>query len=328
MNKIIKLYLREHLELMIAVVISCIGISGTLAILERDFDFFYLGILYLFLFCSFMGVHFYKNMPFYKSILSDVSSEMDFMVLGDSPLANAEKERMQKIRRVYMEATRNLQNENKNYRMLINKWVHQMKTPLSVLNMLSQEEQGELAEILTDEIDRMNYLLNQILHLLRMENMEKDFIVEPCSLLDIMKCSINEQKNFFIQNEVYPKMEIDSKINVYTDKKWFSFAIQQFLNNAVKYSESGSSVVIRAFLENTKAVLQIQDFGTGISPEEQSRIFDFCYTGSNGRKKQTESSGLGLFIAKNILDYLGHDVKVSSVPNEGTKFRFYLNTNI
>lgn len=327
MKKIIKLYLRQHSILLFAVLFSGLGISGSLAVLERNFDFLYLGILYLFIFSSFMGVHFYKNVPFYKAVLEDVSSEMDFIVLGNSPLAKAERERMQKIRRIYLETARNLQNENKNYKILINKWVHQMKTPLSVLHMLAQEEQKSTSQILENEVNRMNELLNQILHLLRMEHIENDFIVERCLLSDVVKCAINEQKNYFIQNEVYPKMDIPSGIWVYTDRKWFSFAIQQFLNNAVKYSEAGSHILVSAAaFETANVILQIQDFGTGILPEEQPRIFEFCYTGSNGRKKQKESSGLGLYIAKSILDYLGHDIEVLSTPGNGTIFKIHLNT--
>lgn len=327
-KKTIKLYLQQHLEIIIAVIFSCIGVSGSLAILEDNFDFLYLGILYLFIFITLMGVNFYKNIPLYTSILSEVSSELDFIVSGNSPLAKMERERMKKICRIYLETTRTLEKNNKNYQVLINKWIHQMKTPLSILNMLSQEEENICAEIMTNEIARMNYLLNQILHLLRIENIENDFIVERCCLADIIKTSINEQKNYFIQNEVYPKMNISPAIYVYTDKKWFSFAIQQFLNNAVKYSDSRKNVIISADIEIGKVILQIEDFGSGILQEDQPRIFEFCYTGNNGRKKQGESSGLGLYIAKNILDYLEHEVKVVSSPNKGTVFKFYLNTDI
>lgn len=328
MKKIINLYLHQHIEIIFAVIISCLGISGILAVLEYNFDFFYLGILYLFLFFTCMGINFYKNIPFYHTILSEVSSEMDFIILGNSPLAKAQRKHMQKIRSIYLETTRKLQNENKNYKLLINKWVHQMKTPLSVLNMLLQEEQEKSSEIMTNELERMNYLLNQILHLLRIENIENDFLVERCCLSDIIKTSINEQKNYFIQHEVYPKINIDDNIYVYTDKKWFSFAIQQFLNNAVKYSDSGNRVIVSAAIKMGRAVLQIQDYGSGILPEEQSRIFEFCYTGSNGRKKQGESSGLGLYIAKNILDYLEHEIEVFSFPDKETIFKIYLNADI
>lgn len=328
MKKIIKLYLSEHFALLMAVLISSFVISGSIALLEHDFDYFYLGILYFFIYVIGMSVHFYQSIPLYQSILSDVESEEDLFVSGNSPLAKTEKARVKKIRSVYSNVIKDLQEENRNYKLVMGKWVHQMKTPLSVLKLMTQEEQFVASEMLEEEIDRMDYLLNQIIYLIRIDNIKNDFIVERCKLALLIKLSVNEQKNYFIQNEIFPKMDIHDSIYVYTDKKWFSFAIQQFLNNAVKYSDPGQSIQIAGNIENGKVVLSIQDFGSGIRPEDQPRIFEFCYTGNNGREKQKESSGLGLYIAKSILDYLGHRIEMISEPGKGTTFQIYLQTDM
>ena len=103
MKKIIKLYIEEHISLISAVLLSAFAISGSLAWLEKDFDYLYLGILYFFVFSVGMGVHFYKSISLYESILSEVGSEEDFFVSGSSPLARAEKNRLKKIRSVYKE---------------------------------------------------------------------------------------------------------------------------------------------------------------------------------------------------------------------------------
>lgn len=324
MKSLIKLYLKEHLSILVSVFLSSFVISGSLAWLERDFDYFYLGILYFFLFTIGMGCHFYKSIPLYRSICSAVDSEEDFFVLGNSPLAKAEQNRMKMVRNVYSKEINSLKQENEHYKVVMGKWVHQMKTPLSVLNLMTQEKQLIPSADLREEIERMEYLLNQILHLIRMENVKNDFMVERCQLAALVKSAVNEQKNYFIQKEVFPKLDIRDSIYVYTDKKWFAFAMQQFLNNAVKYSASGQSVKLAADCENENAVLTIQDFGSGISLEEQPRIFDFCFTGSNGREKQKESSGLGLYIAKNILDYLGHEITMTSEQGKGTTFQIYI----
>lgn len=324
MINMIKLYFKEHISLIVAVTFSCFIISGSLAWLERDFDFFYLGILYFFIFSIGMGIHFYRNIPLYKSILDKVDSKEDFFVFGKTPLAKAEQERIRSIRNIYNCEINHLKQENEHYKIIMSKWVHQMKTPISVLNLMTQEKQAIATENIIEEVDRMEYLLNQILHLIRMENVKSDFMVERCHLVELVKASINEQKNYFIQNEVFPKLDVSDSVYVYTDKKWFNFALQQFLNNAVKYSASHQSVKIYVECEHDKAILSIQDFGAGISLEDQSRIFDFCFTGSNGRIKQQESSGLGLYIAKNILDYLGHDIKMTSEVGKGTTFQIYM----
>ena len=89
----------------------------------------------------------------YESILSEVGSEEDFFVSGSSPLARAAKNRLKKIRSVYKEGVNRLQNENENYRFVISRWVHQMKTPLSVLNLITQENTSVSSEDLIEELD-------------------------------------------------------------------------------------------------------------------------------------------------------------------------------
>lgn len=325
MKEIIKLYVKEHISFFVSVFIVFI-LSGCLSWLERDFDYLYLGILNLVVFSAGMGIHFYKSIPLYQSILAPVKSKEDFFVLGNSCFAHANNNRMKMVYRVYHKDVDYYKQENEHYKIIMSKWVHQMKTPVSVLNLMAQDNSSISSVELREEVDRMEYLLNQILHLIRMENLKNDFIVERCNLLSLVKNAINDQKNYFIQKEVFPKVDISDSIYVYTDKKWFSFAIQQILNNAIKYSCSHQTIQISATRKNEQIILQIEDFGSGIRLEDQPRIFDFCFTGMNGREKQKESSGLGLYITKNILDYLGHEITMTSQQGKGTKFQVDLPT--
>ena len=327
MKKLMKLYLMEHREIFTGVLIAGIGISGLLSLLEKNMNYAYLGVLYLFIFLLTAGIHFYRNIPFYQSLLSKIENEEDIFLDGNTALADVERNFIKQTQKVYTTQLFESQKQNQNYKLLMNQWVHQMKTPLSVISMLAQDNAYVLSDDLIEETDRMDYLLNQILQLIRMENVKNDFIVERCRLQELVKIAVNDQKKFFIQKEVFPKIDIDDSIFVYTDKKWFPFVTGQLLNNAVKYSESGNSVVIHAEVKDQKAVLSIQDFGIGIIPEDTARIYDFCYTGSNGREKQKESSGLGLYLTKNILDYLNHKIEMSSIPGKGTVFTIYLNAD-
>ncbi len=319
MKKIINLYLHQHLEQVAAAVLGSIVLGVVFAFLDKNADYIYFGILGLAVYVLFFVIHFLKNLPLYQSLLSEVESEEDFWVSGNSPLAQLERTYLRHLRSMYLGKMRMLQEENKNYKIMMNKWVHQMKTPLSVLHMFAQQEKGTSAEMKRQELEHMNELLNQVLNLMRMENFEKDFSVKCCQLEDLLKAAVNQQKNYFIQKEIYPQMHVCPDIYVYTDERWLVFAIQQFLNNAVKYSEPGSTVEVKSYREGNRVALEICDCGCGILPEDQKRIFDFCFTGSNGRKKQKESSGLGLYLAKYILDRLGHEVRVYSKVGKGTK---------
>lgn len=105
---------------------------------------------------------------------------------------------------------------------------------------------------------------------------------------------------------------------VVTDAKWLGFVVEQVLSNALKYTASGS-VTIAMDSDD----LCIRDTGMGIAPEDLPRIFDRGFTGLNGRR-DTRASGIGLYLCRRICRSLGHTIRASSVPNQGTEIRIGL----
>ena len=105
-----------------------------------------------------------------------------------------------------------------------------------------------------------------------------------------------------------------------TDEKWFSFAVEQLLSNAVKYTKAGSVTVT---VDAEKQLLTISDTGIGIAPEDLPRIFEKGYTGENGRLERT-SSGLGLYLAGKAADMLHIPIHVESTVGQGTAFTLHL----
>ncbi|WP_297076499.1 ATP-binding protein, partial [uncultured Enterococcus sp.] len=105
---------------------------------------------------------------------------------------------------------------------------------------------------------------------------------------------------------------------VLTDPKWVAFIYRQILANAIKYTDESGSVMTRIEKQEKGVCLHIVDTGIGIPPEDLKRIFDKGFTGSNGRNAQVHSTGLGLYLAKNLAQKLGIDLTVSSVWKEGT----------
>ena len=102
-----------------------------------------------------------------------------------------------------------------------------------------------------------------------------------------------------------------------TDEKWFSFCVEQFLSNSIKYTGQGKiSIWTEARGEDT--LLFINDTGMGIRQEDLPRIFERGFTGYNGRLDK-RSSGIGLYLCRRVLDQLGIIVTVDSKVGEGTK---------
>ena len=96
--------------------------------------------------------------------------------------------------------------------------------------------------------------------------------------------------------------------------------VEQVLTNALKYTPAGGTITIE--LEEPKT-LCIRDTGIGIAPEDLPRIFEKGYTGVNGRADK-KASGLGLYLCRRICRSLGHTIRASSVPNQGTEIRIGL----
>ena len=203
--------------------------------------------------------------------------------------------------------------------MFINQWVHQMKTPLSVMQLQMQEYEGEeYAESMKEEISKLNKGLNMAMYFARLGSFQKDFIVERFSLYNLVMNKVNEERQMFIKNRIIPKVEIDDSIEVYSDAKWIKFILEQLIVNGVKYSKDhGKELIIRAFDEEDTVKLTVIDKGVGIPKKDIKRVFDPFFTGENGRNFG-ESTGMGLYMVKKICDNLEHRVFIDSKVGEGT----------
>lgn len=317
MKQAIKSYFLDQAVWFIAMVILMV-ISMMLAILEKDANYLYQGVLMVFVFVLAGVIHFIKLWPLYQGAMLKIDNEDDFHIAGQGALSKALQNQTTDLASCYEARSHILKDEAERYQLIMNQWVHQMKTPVVVLNLMAQDKAVVSSAVLMKELARIEYGLNQVLYLLRTEKMEKDLVIAPVSLKTVVKDAINEQKQFFIQKEVYPKIAIEDDLIIYTDKKWLTFALTQIINNAVKYSESGQTVRMTADREARNIVLHICDDGIGIEKEDLPRVFELCFTGANGRMKQKESSGFGLSMVKKILDDLGHSVSVASEVEKGT----------
>src|SRR5699024_12255790 len=105
---------------------------------------------------------------------------------------------------------------------------------------------------------------------------------------------------------------------------WLLFMVTQLVHNAVKYSKDQSDYFcIRVFRQQERIALAIQDFGVGIPSSDTKRIFDAFYIGENGRTFK-ESIGVGLYVTKDVAEYLGHEIKLDTTVGIGTIFTLLL----
>src|SRR5699024_7005775 len=122
-----------------------------------------------------------------------------------------------------------------------------------------------------EETERMKTGLNTVLYMARLRTIEQDFRIKPVKLEKLIHEVNQDNKRFFIRNDVYPKLEMESMgITVETDEKWLLFVLTQLIQNAVKYSAGKSKqVVISLYERDGEAVCEVRDFGIGIPEEDK-----------------------------------------------------------
>lgn len=196
-------------------------------------------------------------------------------------------------------------------------WVHQIKTPISAMQMILQNEDTDTSRELSAELFRIEQYAEMALHYIRLDSGSNDLVLQEYDLDDILKQAIHRYAHLFIRRKLQLKYN-SANAFVLTDKKWLVFVIEQLLSNAVKYTARGG--VLLKFENN---ILTVTDTGIGISPEDLPRIFEKGYTGLSGRSDR-KSTGLGLYLCKKVCDKLGHRIYAESEINKGTSIHLDL----
>lgn len=199
-------------------------------------------------------------------------------------------------------------------------WIHEVKTPLTSLKlMIDSLEDRNAQKKLEVEWLRIHLLLDQQLHNTRFSTIEKDYMIEEVDIQKILHMQIKEFQPWCIQKNIGFDLE-NTEVKVMSDQKWLAFIVRQLISNAVKYSNAGSEIHIRTSIDDTgHVILMIKDSGIGISQADLPRIFEKAFTGAIGRQT-TASTGMGLYLAKNVTEHLGIHIFVSSTIGEGSTF--------
>jgi len=266
---------------------------------------------------------YYKSIGFYKYLSNIEKGNQDLQgVLNTIDFQKEEHIMMgallKHIYKVYDEETSKYKDSQKQYIYFINQWVHQMKTPISVISLLIQEKDKEnykeILDSINEEKDKIAQGLDMMLYNARLSDFSLDFKVESIEISEIVRK---------VKNLIFPKLIGETGIKVETDKKWISFVTTQLLINAIKYSRVNnkeSKTIMFNIEENAnEIILSLEDEGIGIPKEDITRIFRPFFTGKNGRKTE-ESTGMGLYLSKRVCDELGHELKVASEEGKGSKF--------
>ena len=198
-------------------------------------------------------------------------------------------------------------------------WVHQIKTPIAAMKLILQSEPNTQNQKIERELFKIEQYAEMVLQFLRIGSSSTDLLLQDYSLYDIVKKVVKKYAGSFILQ----KLSLDLEPFTYTlltDEKWLCVCIEQILSNCIKYTERGGVSI--SFEEKSQELI-ITDTGIGIRTEDIPRIFECGFTGYNGRMDK-KSTGIGLYLCKQISDRLGYTIQVSSTVGVGTKFTLCL----
>ncbi|WP_223320605.1 sensor histidine kinase [Leuconostoc mesenteroides] len=280
--------------------------------IDAVIDALYVGLYFLIGMTFILFWRWFQTRKILKNVLSDERLSLDNLSLpATSSVAhlyqNLLKQQTLEHKKVLANQANAMQDIQDYYAM----WAHQIKVPLSVLDLMNQTDTIEKYET-SNQLLIVNQYLNMMLQFIRLKNLHQDLTFKPIHLQAIVRDVIKSYKLFFIRQNLSVSITGED-FTVVSDSKWIQFVLEQIIFNAIKYTPQGC---IQVIFENHHQIV-IKDTGIGIAASDLPRLFDKGYTGLNGRL-ENNSSGLGLFMVKQILSELGHDIKIASVVGIGT----------
>lgn len=277
-----------------------------------------LGIILIFIYDYYRKKFFYQNLHLKlanlkeKFLITEMIEEPDFIegqILYDS-LVDTTKSMNDEVQHHIR-----ISNEFKQY---IETWVHEIKLPIQALKLIIHNRSDDQYRRLNEQITKIDGYVEQVLYYIRSEVSQNDFIIARYSLKEIVLAAIQENRDTLILNHFTLKVEMED-IMVLTDEKWLIFILGQIMSNSVKYAKERKRQLL-FYISNQceKVTLIIEDNGLGIDAGDLPRVFDKSFTGKNGHE-HFSSTGMGLYLCKQLCQELGHSIEIKSKKNEYTK---------
>jgi two-component system, OmpR family, phosphate regulon sensor histidine kinase PhoR len=212
---------------------------------------------------------------------------------------------------------------------------HELKTPLAgikayaeTLRMgaLHDNEHNELfVARIEEQADRLHQLIQDLLHLARVESGREAFDIRDVSLADVIEDCLPTYLERAQAKQLTLRIEpAEVDVVVRADEGALATILDNLVGNAIQYTPQGGRVEIRCRAEGDSAVCEVEDTGVGISPRDQTRIFERFYRVDKARSRELGGTGLGLAIVKHLTQAFGGQVSVRSELDKGSVFQIRL----
>lgn len=204
----------------------------------------------------------------------------------------------------------------------IEMWIHEIKIPIASLTLIMHNHYHDGR--VNNQVKRIEQYTEQVLYYVRSENAHKDYLINETNLNKVIAGAAMNNKDYLLENKIEFSVT-GCDVAVLTDSKWLEFILNQIMSNSIKYKrDEQAKIAISAEEDGDEVTLSIYDNGMGIQEIDLPKVFEKSFTGYNGRIK-SKSTGMGLYIAKQLCSKLGHTIKIESKINEYTKVSIIFN---
>ncbi len=219
-------------------------------------------------------------------------------------------------------------------RDLVSDLTHELRTPITVVRgYLEELAEGEIEPTpelylsLVGEIRRLERLTRDLQELSQAEAGYLSIDLQPIDLLPLLKSLVNRFADQLLEDGPILSLSAPSQLPlVLADRDRTQQILVNLIGNAIRYTEKGS-IILKTEVKNNYLWIAVIDTGLGISPQDLPHVFERFWRADRSRSSYSGGSGIGLAIAKKLVELQGGEIEVESKVNQGTTFRFCLPLN-
>lgn len=213
---------------------------------------------------------------------------------------------------------------------------HELRTPMASIKgyvqmimkqMLGETsgEQNKALDVVLRNVERLDHLIQDILDISRLESGTMKFIAEDTNITEMIDDVAETMQSLANVKQIKIKTDIANNLpTLIVDKDRVKQIIINFINNAIKFSEQNTEIIIKANKENENILFEVQDQGRGIPADKLTKVFDTFYQVDSGMDRKFGGAGLGLAISRGIALAHGGNIWVESKVGKGSTFKFTL----
>lgn len=250
----------------------------------------------------------------------------------DESAPSALESRMARFLNGSARSLRGVQRQRESIQRMLSDISHQTKTPLANLrlysSLLMEEEltprQREQAQVILQQSEKLSFLIETLVKLSRLETDVLAVTPKSQPLSPLLERAASQAKAAAEQKGIALQLHLQqqAEMKALYDLRWTAEALGNLLDNAVKYTPPGGCIQVSATQYELFCRIDVHDNGIGIAEEEQAQIFGRFYRGRQVREQ--EGLGIGLYLAREIVQKQGGYLKLSSRPGQGSTFSLYL----